>query len=70
MIAAAQLIDATKKYGAVEALRGVTIDIELGEVRARRPRSACCSASASRPQARPSCSGWHPPTSTLAAGSV
>src|SRR6202162_263448 len=29
---AAQLIDATKKYGSVEALKGVTIDIELGEV--------------------------------------
>jgi len=29
---AAQLIDATKKYGAVEALRGVSLDIELGEV--------------------------------------
>jgi ABC-2 type transport system ATP-binding protein len=29
---AAQLIDATKKYGSVEALRGVTIDIELGDV--------------------------------------
>lgn len=32
MTAAAQLIDATKKYGSVEALRGVTLDIELGEV--------------------------------------
>ncbi len=32
MTAAAQLIDATKKYGAVEALKGVTLDIELGEV--------------------------------------
>ncbi len=32
MPAAAQLIDATKKYGSVEALRGVSIDIELGEV--------------------------------------
>jgi ABC-2 type transport system ATP-binding protein len=29
---AAQLIDATKKYGSVEALKGVSIDIELGEV--------------------------------------
>jgi ABC-2 type transport system ATP-binding protein len=29
---AAQLIDATKKYGAVEALKGVSLDIELGEV--------------------------------------
>jgi ABC-2 type transport system ATP-binding protein len=32
MPVAAQLIDATKKYGAVEALRGVSLDIELGEV--------------------------------------
>src|ERR1700680_3247399 len=32
MTAAAQLIDATKKYGSVEALKGVNIDIELGEV--------------------------------------
>ena len=32
MTAAAQLVDATKKYGAVEALKGVSIDIELGEV--------------------------------------
>lgn len=32
MTAAAQLVDATKKYGNVEALRGVTIDIQLGEV--------------------------------------
>jgi ABC-2 type transport system ATP-binding protein len=32
MPAAAQLIDATKKYGAVEALKGVSLDIELGEV--------------------------------------
>src|ERR1700730_3083779 len=31
MAAAAQLIDATKKYGAVEALKGVTIDIGLGD---------------------------------------
>jgi ABC-2 type transport system ATP-binding protein len=29
---AAQLIDATKKYGSVAALKGVTIDIELGDV--------------------------------------
>src|ERR1700681_332712 len=29
---AAQLIDATKKYGSVEALKGVSIDIELGDV--------------------------------------
>ena len=29
---AAELVDATKKYGEVEALRGVTIRIELGEV--------------------------------------
>jgi ABC-2 type transport system ATP-binding protein len=29
---AAELIDATKKYGQVEALKGVTIRIELGEV--------------------------------------
>jgi len=29
---AAQLIDATKKYGSVEALKGVSFDIELGEV--------------------------------------
>jgi ABC-2 type transport system ATP-binding protein len=28
----AQLIDATKKYGSVEALKGVSIDIELGDV--------------------------------------
>lgn len=32
MTAAAQLIDATKKYGSVEALKGVRLDIELGEV--------------------------------------
>src|SRR4030081_1478533 len=32
MTPAAQLVDATKKYGAVEALKGVTLDIELGEV--------------------------------------
>jgi ABC-2 type transport system ATP-binding protein len=32
MPVAAQLIDATKKYGAVEALRGVSLDIELGEI--------------------------------------
>jgi len=30
--AAAQLIDATKRYGDVEALKGVTLSIELGEV--------------------------------------
>jgi ABC-2 type transport system ATP-binding protein len=30
--AAAQLVDATKKYGTVEALKGITLDIELGEV--------------------------------------
>jgi ABC-2 type transport system ATP-binding protein len=29
---AAQLINATKKYGAVEALKGISLDIELGEV--------------------------------------
>jgi len=29
---AAQLIDATKKYGSVEALRGISLEIELGEV--------------------------------------
>jgi ABC-2 type transport system ATP-binding protein len=29
---AAQLIDATKKYGHVEALKGVSLNIELGEV--------------------------------------
>jgi ABC-2 type transport system ATP-binding protein len=29
---AAQLIDATKKYGAVEALKGISLDIEVGEV--------------------------------------
>ena len=32
MTAAAQLIDATKKYGSVEALKGVRLDIELGDV--------------------------------------
>src|ERR1700674_3426505 len=32
MPAAAELIAATKKYGAVEALKGVSLDIELGEV--------------------------------------
>ena len=32
MAPAAQLIEATKKYGSVEALKGVSIDIELGEV--------------------------------------
>src|SRR6266851_5563961 len=36
---AAELIDATKKYGEVEALRGVTIRIELGEVVAMLARS-------------------------------
>jgi ABC-2 type transport system ATP-binding protein len=30
--AAAQLIDATKKYGDLEALRGISLNIELGEV--------------------------------------
>jgi ABC-2 type transport system ATP-binding protein len=29
---AAQLVDATKKYGSVEALKGVSFDIELGDV--------------------------------------
>jgi ABC-2 type transport system ATP-binding protein len=29
---AAQLIDATKKYGSVEAIKGISLDIELGEV--------------------------------------
>ncbi len=32
MPAAAQLIDATKRYGSVEALKGVSLDIELGDV--------------------------------------
>src|SRR3984893_1809247 len=32
MAPAAQLIDATKKYGSVEALKGVSLDIALGEV--------------------------------------
>ena len=32
MPVAAQLIDATKKYGALEALKGVSLGIELGEV--------------------------------------
>ncbi|HXJ48414.1 MAG TPA: ABC transporter ATP-binding protein [Candidatus Acidoferrum sp.] len=32
MPAAAQLIDATKKYGSVEALKSVSIEIEFGEV--------------------------------------
>jgi ABC-2 type transport system ATP-binding protein len=32
MPVAAQLIDATKKCGAVEALKGVSLDIELGDV--------------------------------------
>src|ERR1700716_1492167 len=32
MTPAAQLVDATKKYGAVEALKGVSLDIELGDV--------------------------------------
>jgi ABC-2 type transport system ATP-binding protein len=31
-VPAAELLDATKKYGDIEALRGVTIRIELGEV--------------------------------------
>jgi ABC-2 type transport system ATP-binding protein len=30
--AAAQLINATKKYGSVEALKGVSLDIQLGDV--------------------------------------
>jgi ABC-2 type transport system ATP-binding protein len=29
---AAQLVDATKKYGALEAVKGITLDIEPGEV--------------------------------------
>src|SRR4029077_4746714 len=29
---AAELVDATKKYGEVEALKGITVRIELGEV--------------------------------------
>jgi ABC-2 type transport system ATP-binding protein len=32
MPVAAQLVDATKKYGAVEALKGVSLDIDLGDV--------------------------------------
>src|SRR5260370_1379394 len=32
MTGAAQLFDATKKYGSVEALKGITLDIETGEV--------------------------------------
>ena len=32
MTPAAQLIDATKRYGNIEALKGVSLDIELGEV--------------------------------------
>src|SRR4030081_2316743 len=32
MPAAAELIHATKKYGATEALKGVTLPIELGQV--------------------------------------
>jgi ABC-2 type transport system ATP-binding protein len=32
MVAAAQLIDATKKYGDLEALKGISLNIELGEV--------------------------------------
>ena len=32
MPVAAQLIDATKKYGSIEALKGVSLDIELGDV--------------------------------------
>ena len=29
---AAQLIDATKKYGSVQALKGISLDIDLGDV--------------------------------------
>jgi ABC-2 type transport system ATP-binding protein len=32
MLPAAQLIDAAKKYGSVEALKGISLDIDLGEV--------------------------------------
>ncbi len=32
MTAAAQLVDATKKYGDLEALKGINLNIELGEV--------------------------------------
>ena len=32
MAPAAQLVDATKKYGSVEALKGVSFEIELGDV--------------------------------------
>lgn len=32
MTAAAQLVDATKKYGNLEALKGVSLNIEIGEV--------------------------------------
>ncbi len=32
MTVAAQLVNATKKYGSVEALKGVSLEIELGEV--------------------------------------
>ncbi|HXC75903.1 MAG TPA: ABC transporter ATP-binding protein [Candidatus Acidoferrum sp.] len=32
MPVAAQLIEATKKYGSIEALRGVSLEIELGDV--------------------------------------
>ena len=32
MSAAAQLINATKKYGSLEALKGISLDIQLGEV--------------------------------------
>ena len=32
MTAAAQLVNATKRYGSIEALKGVSLDIELGEV--------------------------------------
>src|SRR6266852_638996 len=32
MAAAAELVEATKRYGSVEALKGVSLRIELGEV--------------------------------------
>ena len=32
MTVAAQLVNATKKYGSVEALKGVSLEIELGDV--------------------------------------